>query len=403
MTDRTASDAIKGYFYQFDFSILKILELQNDYDNIVIEGIEDIDIMTANEENAVQCKYYSKTEYNHSIIAKPIRLMLNHFAEVRDGLKGKVNYHLYGFYRSGHHKLSLPIDIYYLKANFLTYSKEKVKHFHHNDLGLSDADLNIFLSLLTINIKAPEYEVQLKRTYEKIKIIFNCNEFEAEHFFYNNSLKVIKEIAIESEISRRRITKIDFLRRIDTKKILFNEWFIQLKGEKKFFSNLRAKYFTTLNTSPFERFFLIDHLSTGYSRSDLKEILFLISKKWSKISKREPKSFCPYVYVHNLPETELVELKREMYDDDFIIIDGFDFSGSTFSTKSIIKKADFNNKIRLKFINELSQLEITLNEITKTKYIYQFYFTIPFFKNDNHSIKHTQIEIKQLNNIKEIV
>ena len=54
MTDRTAIDTIKGYFYQFDFSILKILELPNDTDSVVIEGIEDLDIKTATEENAVQ-------------------------------------------------------------------------------------------------------------------------------------------------------------------------------------------------------------------------------------------------------------------------------------------------------------------------------------------------------------
>ena len=90
MKDRTAIDTIKGYFYQLDFSIIKLLELVNDTDSIVVEGIEDVDINTATEETAIQCKYYAKTEYNHSVIAKPIRQLLDHYKEVLNGTKLRI-------------------------------------------------------------------------------------------------------------------------------------------------------------------------------------------------------------------------------------------------------------------------------------------------------------------------
>ena len=38
MTDRTAIDTIKGYFYQFDFAIAKLLELGKPTDTIIVEG-----------------------------------------------------------------------------------------------------------------------------------------------------------------------------------------------------------------------------------------------------------------------------------------------------------------------------------------------------------------------------
>jgi hypothetical protein len=403
MTDRTAIDTIKGYFYQFDFSILKILELPNDNDSVIIEGIEDLDIKTATEEIAVQCKYYSKTDYNHSVIAKPIRFMLSHYAEVKKGQKRRIKYNLYGSYLSGQNKLVLPMHKDFLIKNFLSYSKGKVKYNHQLELGLSETDLEDFLSLLSINNNAPEYAVQYKQVIDSLRSKFNCPVFEAENFFYNNSLKIIKEISIKSDVDDRRIKKIDFIKRVDTKKILFNEWFIQFKGEKRFFSDLRTKYFTTLNTSPFERFFLIEISETNYSRSDLKELLFLISKKWSKISKREPKPFCPYVYLHKIRQDELAEIKREMYDEDFIVIDGFDFSGSPFSAKSILRKATYLNQIRLKFVNEFDHLVLTINEIKRNRYIYQFYFDTPFYEYDNPSTKHTMIQINKLNDIKEII
>ncbi len=42
MTNRSAVDTIKGYFYQFGMSILSVLRLANDSDSISIECVEDI-------------------------------------------------------------------------------------------------------------------------------------------------------------------------------------------------------------------------------------------------------------------------------------------------------------------------------------------------------------------------
>jgi len=101
MSNRSETDTIKGYFYQFDNSIERLLNQVDENNQIAIEGIEDIDLKTATETTAIQCKYYSKTEYNHSVIAKPIRLMLSHFKEVKEGIKPKVRYLIYGHYHSG--------------------------------------------------------------------------------------------------------------------------------------------------------------------------------------------------------------------------------------------------------------------------------------------------------------
>lgn len=43
MNIRDAVSTIRGYFYQFDYSILQVLQLERDTDTICIEGIEDVD------------------------------------------------------------------------------------------------------------------------------------------------------------------------------------------------------------------------------------------------------------------------------------------------------------------------------------------------------------------------
>ena len=78
---RTAIDTIRGYYYQFDLYALQILESKGE--KITLEGIEDVDVNSATETTAIQCKYYEGTTYNHSVIAEPIRWMLKHFKITR--------------------------------------------------------------------------------------------------------------------------------------------------------------------------------------------------------------------------------------------------------------------------------------------------------------------------------
>ncbi|WP_296148958.1 DUF4297 family anti-phage-associated protein [uncultured Flavobacterium sp.] len=403
MVDRTAIDTIKGYFYQFDLSILELLKLKNDSDSITVEGIEDIDIKTATDATAIQCKYYAKSDYNHSKIAKPIRLMLNHFSEAKKLGRTTINYTLYGFFKVGSDKLIAHIDIDFLKNHFLTYKRKTIKHYHHNDLGLSDSDLEEFLLLLKIDISGLEYNDQLAEIFKLLKSEFNCSEFEAEHFYYNNALNLLKSIAVENKVAKRKITKKNFIEKINIKQVLFSEWFLLYKGQEKVFSELRKQYFTNLNTSSFERFFLIEVPNIDYSRSEIKELLFLISRKWSKLSAREPQSFCPYIYIHNLPKGELLELKKEMYSEGFGFLDGFNFEGSTFNAIALIQQATFVNGIKLKIINKNEYIEETLKTIKKTKEVYEFYVSDTFSKIVLDNINHVRIKVNKLSEIKKII
>ena len=405
MTDRTATDTIKGYFYQFDLAILKLLQLEDDTHEIIVEGIEDVDVKDATEETAIQCKYHSKIEYNHSVIAKPIRLMLNHFKEVLNGKEKKIKYLYFGHFKSGHEKFPSTITLDFLKSNLLTYKKEKVEYKHYEELKLSDENLILFLETLEIDINAKSYEDQLKEIFTSLKNQnnFNCDDFEAENFYYNNALKIMSNLAKENDIANRKISKKDFLTQINSKQVLFHKWFVQYKGKKKLLSDIRSKYFSDYNSSPFERFFLIEVNSSNYLRSDLKSIIHLISKKYSQLSRLNPDSFCPYIHISGLSNIELIELKTELINENFKFKDGFDFNGSRFNPKSITEKATYHNGIKIKIVNDLKDIETFFNQISKAKEVYHFYFETPFFSTSNESIKHVQIQIQEINDIKNII
>lgn len=399
MTNRSAVDTIRGYFYQFDLSILSVLQLESLDDSIEIECIEDIDIRTATDVTATQCKYYAKTEYNHSVIKDAVKHMVSHFKKNLAGTKPKVSYSIKGHYASGQEKLDSGIDVDFLKKHFLTYTEEKVTYYHHVELGLSDAELEEFLTRLAIDVRAKEFDEQFREVVETLQAIFGGSSFAAEYFFYNNALAVIRALSIKAAATDRSITKKEFLAKINTSSVLFNEWFVEKKGKKAHLAALRKEYFTEVNVSPFERFFLVEVDIASYVRGDLKDLFIEISKKWAKLSAREPCPFCPYIYVHGVPDHELLALKRELYTEGFKFIDGHDFQGADFSYHSITQQATHANGIKIKILNTLSNVEEIVNFVTKTRRIYQFHCGNCYFEYDNPAVRHVKIQVEQLSDV----
>lgn len=407
MTDRSAVDTIRGYFYQFDLSILSILRLTSPDDSVEIECTEDVDIRTATDVTATQCKYYAKTEYNHSVIKDAVKHMVSHFKEALAGKKSKVNYAIKGHYASGQEKLDGGIDVSFLKKHFLTYSEGKgaarVTRSHHSKLGLSDADLEEFLKRLTIDVKAKDFDQQYREVLGEIRSLFGGTPFSAEYFYYNNALSVVRELSIQADAAQRTITKKQFLARVNTSTVLFNEWFVEKKGKKAHLAALRKEYFTELNVSPYERFFLVEADAGSYLRSDLKDLIFELSRKWAKLSAREPSPFCPYIYVHGVSDGELLALKRELSTEGFKVVDGHDFQGAEFSAHSITQKATHGNGVRIKVLNTLAHVGQTVDALTKTRRIYQFFVGSGYFDYDKPAVRHIKIQVQWLSDIKSII
>ena len=75
-----------------------------------------------------------------------------------------------------------------------------------------------------------------------------------------------------------------------------------------------------------------------------------ISKKWSRLSKREATPFCPYVCLNGLSDEHLVQLKTLLHDEGVGINDGHPYLGSPFFVTDILKKANYSTGISIKII-----------------------------------------------------
>ncbi len=230
MTTRAADATIKGYYYQFDTSILKLLELRTNADSITIEGIEDIDINTATEATAIQCKYLSKPRFINSAVREPITLMLEHF--VNPATSNDYKYVLYAHFENEIPGNEPNIDLNKLKE-ILTYTENKIVKHYHTDNGITDAKLSAFITQFKL-IFGKEFNTQQQEVIQKLKAKFNCSEFEADTLYYNNALRIVIDKAIKKNVGQRILSKADFINGIDCSKKLFNEWFIRLRSKKEY-------------------------------------------------------------------------------------------------------------------------------------------------------------------------
>ncbi|GBQ43051.1 DUF4297 family anti-phage-associated protein [Komagataeibacter europaeus] len=404
MADRSAVSTIAGYFYQFDRSILSILGLTGTNDSVAIECIEDIDVHTATEMTAVQCKYYEKSEYNHSVIKPAIMFMLAHYKAGLTAGRPAIHYQLSGHFASGQDKLLLPFDIAFLKANFLTTASKEKTVQKHEELGVSDEELEEFLKLLSIDVNAAKFKDQFQAIIELLVKQFDCSPFAAEFFYYNSALRVIKELAIEPDDALRVITRAAFIRRIDTSSFLFDEWFIAKLGLAKYYRGLRNEFFAAgVNVSPADRLFIIHPAGDTYSRNAVKTLLKTISRKYSKLSRRDAKPFSPYVLLVGIDDSELTGLKQELHNEDVHFADGYDFKGAQFDAASISRSASPDAGPTLRLFCNLSEAQRTFLSFQRSREIYEFYRNEPVEDFGDGAISHIRFQVPNYEDIDKII
>lgn len=407
MTSREATEAITGYFYQFDKTILEILESKKDDDVIWVEGIEDIDITSDLESTTIQCKYYAGTEYNHSIIKPAIIWMLKHF---KSNNCKPMNYLLYGHYKSGQNKLN-GVTVELLKESFLTTKKTRTTDNNkkesyvekvHEDLKTTDAELESFISLLKINIHAPSFSEQYKKIIDSLTKTLKISFPEAELYHYSAALKIVRDLATSELLEDRSITKKDFIAAIKPKAELFDAWFIKRKGRDQYIRLIRSeKLARDLNTDPYDRFFIID--ATGIDKVDeLSEVARALAKGWGKLwTRTESLSYCPALHFRGLTRQTYVDLKHNLYKNNYKFVDGYPFQDSALNAESFYTPRTKINKIQLRLVNSLDDLqELALSSKTVVEF-YEFYIDKPLDINQN--LKITRIKIEQFDYMKGIL
>lgn len=378
--------ALRGYKFQFDKTILEILD--NPAKQIKIEQLQDYGY----DDYYVQVKYHN-TDYTKSQqkqkIKKPILQLIEQFK------KNKTQKFILFIYLKG------------IKPNKTTLSKvSELDAIIGNKVKFTTTEKEDFIKSFTL-IFADDFENQYNSVIQKIKSSYSKTLEEAE-IYYSVISSYLLDIVINNPPinSIARVTtksEIDLLIE-NGKKIIFKSAFVELLSKEKKFKYLNKIFFrSTLNKEPFERFFIIE-TDKGIPYQILKEIILIIKTKWSKNKTKtipDLDRFVPYIFFRDTPKITLAKLKKDLQNDGYVIKDGYDFMDAEFNISSMLEKPTFANKLFFKIINNQKDFENIISNINQTKEIYQFFFTNPVSLNTND--KHIKIEIQDIMDIKQII
>lgn len=403
MISRSADATIKGYYYQFDTSILKLLELSTNTDSIIIEGIEDIDINTATDTTTVQCKYLSKLKFTNSAVREPIALMIDHF--VNPTTPNDLKYILYAHFEDESAGTEPTIDLARLKK-ILTYTEDKVEKHYEIEKRISDPELSAFLSQFKLTF-GTEFYTQQEQVLDELKMKFNCTEFEADTHFYNNALRIVIDKAIKKDITQRKITKEEFINGIDCREKLFNEWFIKLRSKKEYLKLLAQNLKSTHALDPTRAKVIIigkNIIVADNLELPLGSFLENLINKYFKLNSalRNAK---PLTIALDCDESTLLYTKMFLIDNEILFNDGFEeikFSTQLFNKDPIVNTTNRGTKIlKSSYLIKLISTKTLINNIlsiTSPKVL------INFSKEDN-AIKFPSgqyFNFKYCENLKEV-
>ncbi|WP_316826828.1 hypothetical protein [Pedobacter miscanthi] len=406
MSERSAEATIKGYYYQFDTSILKLLMLGDDSDHIVVEGIEDIDIHTADETTAVQCKYLSKPSFINSAVREPIMLMLDHF-RLKAFTSAQFNYVLYAHFENEVGGQEKAISLNQLK-DILTFTEKKIPKCYHTDNGMTDENLINFLNRFKF-VFGKKFEDQQLEVIALLKKRFTCSAYEADNLYYNNSLRRIMDLSIKADARKRKINKRDFITSIDIGKQLLSEWHNKLKTKKeRIAETVKVIKSTKSDLRSKTKYVIIGKDLLEAMDTEVPVLTFLEALMYKTYSIGTIfKDAKPLTVVMDLDAVEMLKVKVDMVLNNHKFNDGMEtilFSPERFNEPPIINtdktgnrimKSDYSIKLLM-----FSSFIAKIDEIQKPKVVFNFgKQECPYPKASEYII----FDIKLFDNLKDIL
>ncbi|GAA2718419.1 hypothetical protein GCM10009865_54410 [Aeromicrobium ponti] len=362
--------AIKGFLYQFDQTIMKVLENQDSEVNF--ENEQDIDY----EDFVIQIKHKETQVYQPSKVKSPIVQLIRLFE--KDNSK---KFCLYCHFKdtTPHEKVFSLEELNKVLGNKKDDFSQEVK---------SDF-INSFVIKFLHDYEAQFEELLdlIEKTYdlrEKEMILYYHAIFRSEIFrlvIREKSVRCISKAVLDSLISKNQ-------------ELIFYSIYGNYLSRESYEKLIRKTFFThkTINIPNFERLFIID-ANQSWELSDLHNMIHKISSKYY----RKDKSPAPFICFRNINAEALNILKQELIDMELTFSDGTCFDGDRFRMEKLLNVSDNNIRVRFireEYINELIS-RISIHEI------YQFFISNSIDISSKH--KHIKVQLEEIVQINSIL
>jgi hypothetical protein len=343
--------AVKGFVYQFDYTISQILNQADDNTTIKIEQEQDLSY----ENYIVQVKYY-ETEYTPSQIKQKTKDTAIKLLKEFSG-KQSEQYCIYSYFKGK----SIEVKKFSTIEDFDKLLGKEASSYHST---LKENFINNF----TI-VYAEDFKQQFLNIIIKIQEEFNCNEAVAiqyhaliRNYVFNILVNNSTSKSLQRFCSKREVH--EFIKNIKSNFIY--AIYEEILGEKKYFKYLKTQF-------PKVDFTYKNYLFIG--SNILESNSFSISNLIKQISDRYYSSKNikaePFNIVLQKEEEEILSIKKQLIRLSIKFNDGYEiyneFSEESFNEKPLVipKKGnkDKESSFSIRFIsyNTFNNMKTPLN------------------------------------------
>jgi hypothetical protein len=232
--DRSAHASIRGYCYQFDRTILEVLGAGTDTE-ILVEGLEDVDLLSPRGTTAVQVKYWASKKYSTPrSIHEPVELMLDAYSQ---GKNHGFILHVH-FGQESYPPETLTLDE--LRACLTRRTTKGGVQIHRDYEKYSEETLIGFTTRLIIR-SGGDFESQNRSTKKQLAQHLSASDQDVDDLHYASALTHIQSLAMNPDINKRKINRSDFLERISTRQALYTRWHVETVGADRYATGLARR------------------------------------------------------------------------------------------------------------------------------------------------------------------
>lgn len=232
--DRSAHASIRGYCYQFDRTILEVLDADTDTE-VLVEGLEDIDLLGASRSTAVQVKYWASKKYGTPrSIHEPVELMLKAYSL---GANHDFILHVH-FGQESYPPETLTIDE--LRACLTRKTTTDGVQIHLDYENYSEETLIGFTKRLRIR-SGDDFETQNSSAKKHLARHLSASEQDVDDLHYAAALAHIQFLAMNPDVDNRKINRADFLARINNRQALYTRWHAETVGADRYAAGLARR------------------------------------------------------------------------------------------------------------------------------------------------------------------
>jgi len=309
--------AIKGFTYQFDKSLLEILN--NQTQDVKLEQIQDIGL----KDYYIQVKYKETQNYADSKIKPAVLQLLKCFLEDKN-----KKFKLYCYFKDK-------------SSQITTLTESQLDQLLSSDSGqYTQNDKKAFIDSFTLEFSS-NFEKQFSDLIKLIKTSFKLKS-EEEATTYHAIFKAnLFDVAIKKNSKLRTVNFSKLKEVINSKEqIIFDIAYCKYLKTERYLKYIKKEYFTfkKVNTPNKERLFVIE-MEYSVKDGDAIQIITNIKNRYFK----KDTSPAPYICLFGIDNERVTNLKQKLWDKGLIFSDGTHFDKDKFRMDDLVADTHNNN------------------------------------------------------------